>query len=43
MQEAENEEEVKLRHDEYKAHPLFTKLSKYALELKDYIDEKRKI
>ena len=43
MQEAENEEEVKLRQDEYKQHPLYSKLQLYAEELKDYIEEKRKI
>jgi hypothetical protein len=43
MQEAENEEEVKLRFDEYKSHPLFSKLSLYAEELRDYIEEKRKV
>lgn len=43
MQEAENEEEVKLRQDEFKQHPLFSKLKLYAEELKDYIEEKRKV
>jgi hypothetical protein len=42
MQEAENEEEVKARQDEYKTHPLFSKLALYSEELKDYIEEKRK-
>lgn len=42
MQEAENEEEVKLRADEYKNHPLFSLLQLYTEELKDYIEEKRK-
>lgn len=43
LQEAENEEEVKIRQDEYKSHPLFAKLKLYAEELKDYIEEKQKI
>ncbi len=42
MQDLENEEEVKLRHDEYKQHPLFSRLQLYSEELKDFIEEKRK-
>ena len=42
MQEAENEEEVQLRADEYKQHPLFNRLVVYAEELKEYIEEKKK-
>ena len=41
MQDLENEEEVKLRADEFKQHPLFAHLSLYTEELKDYIEEKR--
>ena len=43
MQEAENEEEVVLRQDEYKQHPMFARLSLYTEELKDYIIEKRRL
>ncbi len=43
MQEAENEEEVKIRQDEFKQHPLFSKLIIYSDELRDYIEEKRKL
>ena len=43
MQEAENEEEVKLRQDEYRSHPLFGKMQTYAEELKEYIEEKRRV
>ena len=42
LQDLENEEEVKLRADEYKTHPLFGRLSQYTEELKDFIEEKRK-
>jgi hypothetical protein len=42
MQDLENEEEVKLRADEYKSHPLFSRLQLYTDELKDFIEEKRK-
>lgn len=42
MQEAENEEEVKLRADEYKNHPLFAMLELYTDELQEYIEERRK-
>lgn len=42
MQDLENEEEVKLRQDEYKSHPLYNRLQLYSEELKDYIEEKRK-
>ena len=42
MQEAENEEEVKLRADEFKQHPLFPRLLIYSEELKDYIEERKK-
>jgi predicted SpoU family rRNA methylase len=42
LQDLENEEEVKLRADEFKQHPLFAHLSLYTEELKDYIEEKRK-
>ena len=43
MQEAENEEEVVSRHEEYKHHPLFARLKLYTEELKDYIDERRRL
>jgi hypothetical protein len=43
LDEAENEEEVKARHDEYKQHPLFEKLKLYSEELKDYISEKKRL
>jgi hypothetical protein len=42
LQDLENEEEVKLRADEYKGHPLFAKLMLYTEELTEYIEEKRK-
>ena len=42
MQDLENEEEVKLRADEYKSHPLFARLEMYSEELKEFIEEKRK-
>jgi hypothetical protein len=41
VEEAENEEEVKLRADEYRSHPLFTRLQLYSEELRDYINEKK--
>jgi hypothetical protein len=42
LDEAENEEEVKARHDEYKQHPLYERLKLFAEELKEYIAEKRR-
>jgi hypothetical protein len=42
LQEAENEEEVKERQNEYKQHPLFARLELYSEELKDFIEDKRK-
>jgi len=42
MEEAENEEEVKARQDEYKQHPLWERLKVHAEELKDYIKERKK-
>lgn len=42
LQDAENEEEVKLRCDEYRSHALFSRLELYTEELKDFIEEKRK-
>jgi len=42
MEEEENEEEVKLRQDEYKQHPLFKNLLVFADELRDFIEEGRK-
>ena len=43
LEEAENEEEVKQRSDEFKSHALFKILSSYSEELREYIEEKRKI
>jgi hypothetical protein len=42
MQDAENEEEVKLRCDEYRSHALFARLELFTEELKEFIEEKRK-
>jgi hypothetical protein len=42
LQDAENEEEVKLRCDEYRGHALYARLELYTQELKEFIEEKRK-
>ena len=41
LHEIENEEEIMLRQDEYRKHPLFSMLKMHAMELTDYIQLKR--
>ena len=41
MEELENEEEVMLRHDEFKQHALYSRLKEYSSDMKDYIEEKK--
>jgi hypothetical protein len=42
LQEAENEEEVIQRQDEYKQHALFSTLALYSVELHEFIEERKK-
>ena len=41
LHEIENEEEVLMRQDEFRKHPLFRMLQVHALELQEYIMAKR--
>ena len=41
MNEAENEEEVLARQDEYIQHPLFETLQKYTDDLHDFVIKQR--
>ena len=42
INEIENEEEVLMRNSEFKGHPLYLILSQFTVELKDFIEEKRR-